>query len=253
MCLILLAYRHHPQYPVVMLSNRDEFYQRPTQQAHHWPDAPQVLAGRDQQAGGTWLGVNRSGRFAAVTNFREPLTPPAGLRSRGELTQHFLTGHQTAAEYLQAVLRQQQQYAGFNLLVGDQQQLHYCSNRGAAARPLAAGIYGLSNGLLDSNWPKVSGGKQALAQQLAQSVDIDALLHILVDSQTPADKDLPNTGVGLAAERTLGSRFIQTPNYGTRTSSLLLINHRGRIELIEQHYNQQGQTEQRVVHAMDSQ
>ena len=235
MCLILFAYQKHPDYPLIMLSNRDEFFNRPSQAAHFWPDLPDIFAGRDQEAAGTWLGINKNGRIAAVTNFRETLANPAQpqSQSRGELTTRFLQGNQHPNTYLQNIDKQQHRYSGFNLLVGSFEQLYYYSNRQRLIQQLPRGIHGLSNGLLNSPWPKVDTGKAALRQHL-ELLDRQALINILLDSQQPDDALLPNTGIGIEAERMLGSRFISSEHYGTRAATLLLIDKNGDIDFIEQ-------------------
>lgn len=235
MCLILFAYQQHPDYPLIMLSNRDEFFNRPSQAAHFWPDRPDIFAGRDKQAYGTWLGINKNGRIAAVTNFRDTAATPNSALSRGELTRQFLQGNQHPNSYLQAIDNQRHRYSGFNLLVGTAEQLYYYSNRQAIIQPVPAGVHGLSNNLLNSPWPKIDGGKAALQQQLDQ-LDHQALINILLDSQQPRDELLPDTGVGIEAERMLGSRFIRSEHYGTRAATLLLIDKHGHTEFIEQSF-----------------
>lgn len=251
MCLILFAYKQHPDYPLIMLSNRDEFFNRPSEAAHHWPDQPQIFAGRDQQAKGTWLGVNQQGQLAAVTNFREPTPAPKHALSRGELTARFLSeakapdSYRQSINYLVSIDQNHHRYAGFNLLIGNAQQLLYYSNRSRDIQLLPAGMHGLSNGLLNAPWPKVDLGKQTLEQQLDR-LDREALLGILGDTQQPDDHLLPETGVGIEAERMLGSRFIQSEHYGTRASSLLLIDQQGRIEFTEQTFFSDGQPGSRI-------
>lgn len=227
MCLILFAYQQHPDYRLVIAANRDEFYQRPSKALHHWPDQP-ILAGRDQQAGGTWLGLNSQGHFSALTNFREPDTQAKNsMPSRGLLTQNFLSQQTSAEDYWHNVQLQAQQYAGFNLLLADQHGLACFSNRSQQSGYLSAGIYGLSNATLNANWPKISQGKQALKAVLQQPPEYwpEALFTLLRDSNQPEDAQLPDTGVGLELERLLAPRFIQSANYGTRTSSVLLQRH----------------------------
>lgn len=235
MCLILFAYQQHPDYPLIMLSNRDEFFSRPSQAAHFWPDEPNIFAGRDEEASGTWLGVNKNGRIAAVTNFREVTPKQNTSLSRGELTAKFLQSNQRATSYLQDIDNTQHLYSGFNLLVGTIKQLYYYSNRQREIIQIPAGIHGLSNSLLNSPWPKVDTGKSALKQQLKQ-LNRQALIDILLDKQQPSDRILPNTGVGIETERMLASRFIHTEHYGTRAATLLLINQHGHIDFIEQSF-----------------
>ena len=242
MCLLLLAYEVHPAYRLVLAANRDEFYARPTAPLTFWEDAPDILAGRDLQGGGTWLGVTRSGRIAAVTNYREPGSRQQGAPSRGFLVRDFLTGQESPTQYLQQVQSQQQAYNGFNLIVGDFSdilsmsdvsnvsdiagpRLCYLSNRGGEIKELETGLYGLSNHLLDTPWPKVEKGKAELRSLLVGdgSVTPDDILQILQDRTRPPDDALPDTGVGQELERILSSLFITSPVYGTRSASVILI------------------------------
>lgn len=249
MCLILFAYQQHPDYPLIMLSNRDEFFSRPSQAAHFWPDLPSIFAGRDKEASGTWLGVNKNGRIAAVTNFREPTQNQTYPLSRGELTAKFLQGNQHPNTYLQNIDTKQHLYSGFNLLVGTTEQLYYYSNRQREILQLPKGIHGLSNSLLNSPWPKVDTGKAALKQQLSQ-LDRQTLINILLDKQQHNDLLLPNTGIGIEAERMLSSRFIHSEHYGTRAATLLLIDKHGHMDFIEQTFLPDGSkgqlTQQRI-------
>ncbi len=238
MCLILLAYRSHPEYPLVVAANRDEFYARDTRNAHFWDDNPEVLAGRDLEAGGTWLGVTRNGRFAAVTNFAEPNPPDAPL-SRGDLTQSFLGGTDNATDY--AVSLNGPAYRGYNLLLWDGQDLVYTSNRidEAAPRVLQPGIYGLANAALGAEWPKVLLGTRLLGAALAESTPADVpaeakitpdhephpserhLIELLGDRRIPPDRELPDTGRPLDMVRRTASCFIAGDEYGTRASTSL--------------------------------
>jgi uncharacterized protein with NRDE domain len=244
MCLIVFAYKTHPRYELILAANRDEFYSRPTASAAFWEDAPEILAGRDLVAGGTWLGVTRTGRFAAVTNYREPLMP-RGEKSRGNLVSEFLYGRETPVEYLQALEKHDFEYSGFNLLVGDftgkQSEIAYSSNRNAAFQILPAGIYGLSNHLLDTPWHKVLLAKKMLAENIANSetVSPDALFKILQNSELAKDEDLPETGVGFELEKLLSPVFIESENYGTRCSTVVLIEKNGRVSFQEKIYKPQ--------------
>lgn len=240
MCLIVFAIDAHPRYRLVLAANRDEFYARPSQPLQPWSDAPHVVAGRDLEAGGTWLGITSDGRFAAVTNVREGVQRTASQRSRGEVTSGFLLGAQTAADYIQHVFANGERYAGFNLLIGDAAGIYYCSNRGDAPRQLERGIYGLSNGNLDMPWPKVVSGKRALCALLERDPTAAALLHLLSDATRPPDAELPDTGVGLDLERRYSARFIASEFYGTRASTALLVDSDGHIEICEQNYGGNG-------------
>ncbi len=232
MCLILFAWHQHPHYPLVLAANRDEFYQRPSAPLAFWPDAPTVLAGRDQIAGGTWLGLSRSGRFAALTNVRDPARRRPDAPSRGALVSGFLLGEQPATGYLADIQPRADDYNGFNLLLGDASGLHYFSSYAGAPRRLVAGLYGLSNAELDRPWPKVERGKERLAAALAEP-QLDALFELLGDRTQPPDQTLPDTGVGVDRERQLAPIFICGEHYGTRSSSVLLLDADGTAELAE--------------------
>jgi uncharacterized protein with NRDE domain len=231
MCLIVLAWQAHPDYPLVLAANRDEFYRRATAPARFWPEAPQVLAGRDLVAGGTWLGVTRGGRFAALTNYREPGAAP-GARSRGLLVSGFLESDAAPMAYAEGVMAEAAHYGGFNLLVGAGDELVVLSNRGTAPRRLAPGVHALSNHLLDTPWPKVEKARAGLGAQLA-APQVDGLLQLLADDNVAPDARLPDTGVGLDLERMLSPLFIRSPQYGTRASTVLMVGTR-RIRFVEQ-------------------
>lgn len=244
MCLIFVAYRMRPECPLLLIANRDEFHRRPTAAASFWPQAPQVLAGRDLEGGGSWLGLTRNGRLAAITNYRN-LAEVSGVgadkRSRGLLVSDFLTGSAAPAEYLAALAKQPENYRGFNLLLGDAQGLHYYSNRGAAPRRLAPGLYGLSNHLLETPWPKVAEGKRALARLLAGGLPEEAdLFELLADRTLAPDSLLPETGLSRDRERLLSSRFIQSADYGTRAATLVLFDGRGGARFIERSFAANG-------------
>lgn len=240
MCLIVLAIDSHPRYPLVLAANRDEFYARPTQSLQPWPDAPHIIAGRDLEAGGTWLGVTRDRRFAAITNVREGVQRTATQRSRGDLTRAFLLGTQSAKDYAQQAYDGGAHYAGFNLLLGDGASIYYVSNRSELPRALGPGIYGLSNDSLDTPWPKVVGSKAQLRELLVHEPSPVTLLHILADTRKPLDSELPDTGVGLELERKFSTCFIASDEYGTRASTSLLIDNEGGVEISEQNFGSSG-------------
>lgn len=235
MCLILLSFGMHPRYPFVFAANRDEFYARPSAPASFWDEAPHVLAGRDLQEGGTWMGITRKGRFAAITNYRDPSSQREGAPSRGWLVRDFLLGNDDAEAYLTRLSERANLYNGFSLLLGDTKRLFYFSNRGNMMRKLEPGMYGLSNRLLDTPWPKVVRGKQALESQLFKAGDftVEDVLEILVDRWKPDDDQLPDTGVGLAWERILSPIFIESPVYGTRSSTVLVKEQNGHVLFVE--------------------
>lgn len=219
MCLILIAWQIHPDYPLVVAANRDEFFARPTAPAAFWPDAPHILAGRDLQAGGSWLGITRQGRFAALTNFRDPAMQRQDAASRGQLVAGFLRCETPPEDYLAGI--DGYRYNGYNLLVGDEHGLYWTSNVTDERRRLPPGIYGLANHLLDTPWPKVGAGKTALCRALAALPDETPLLALLRDDRVHPDPLLPATGVPLAWERLLSAAFVRSPDYGTRCSTLI--------------------------------
>ena len=242
MCLMLLAHKVHPDYPLVLAANRDEAYSRPTAAAALWADQPQVYGGRDLEQGGTWLGITRCGRIAAVTNFRDGYAAKSAARSRGELVSNFLRGSQPAADYVHRVGREAHAYNGFNLIAGELDELYYVSNRGSRVAAIAPGIHGLSNHLLDTPWPKVEQGKKILAGLLRHETQelIDGLFAVLADRATASDDRLPDTGVGLPRERVLSPAFIISPAYGTRSSSVILVDKHGQVLFIERSFGERG-------------
>lgn len=232
MCLILVAWRAHREYPLVVAANRDEYFARRTASADFWADAPHVLAGRDLEAGGTWLGVTRNGRFAALTNYRDPARHRPGAPSRGKLVADFLTGDAGIDPYLDSL--DPGAFNGFNLLLGDGARLVAFSNVSMERHELAPGVYGLSNALLDTPWPKVGAGKTALEGALAALPDETALWRLLADDSVHPDTLLPATGVPLEWERLLSAAFIKSPDYGTRASTVLKVGAGGTASFDEQ-------------------
>jgi len=243
MCLIAFAYRVSEQWPLLVIANRDEYYQRPTQASDFWQDNQDLLAGKDLLAGGTWMGITRNGRFAAITNVRDqraPLQP----RSRGELCTLFFNQDTDITTFNEDILNRGQSYAGFNLITGHQGQLFYASNRQSSAHRLAPGIYGLSNAQLDTPWPKTKRLKQELhaileqANQRQSFPDLNTLMDKIQNRATASDAELPDTGVGLEIERGLSASFIHMPErgYGTRSTTALLIDQHGQVNWWEQSY-----------------
>jgi uncharacterized protein with NRDE domain len=247
MCLIVLALHSHPRHRLVAAANRDELYARPTSPAAWWSDAPDVLAGRDLREGGTWMGVTRAGRFAAITNYRE-LTPPRTAPSRGALVADFLRGSMDAAGYAADVAARGAAYNGFNLLVGDGDGMFYVSNRAEGVRRLEPGVYGLSNSLLDTPWPKVLRARAAMRSALS-SAGADGwesgLWEMLGDRVIAADDHLPDTGVGADRERLLSAPFIASDVYGTRASTVLTIGREGEVTFVERSATPDGPGEAR--------
>ena len=242
MCLILFAHKVHPSYPLVLAANRDEKYVRATAAAAFWNDHPQIYGGRDLEKGGTWLGITREGRIAAVTNFRDGYAAKNGTRSRGVLVSNFLRGSQQAADYVRRACREAHAYNGFNLIAGDLDELYYVSNRGSHVAAIAPGIHGLSNHLLNTPWPKVERGKKILADLLRHETQelIDGLFAVLADRAIAPDDALPDTGVGVPRERVLSPAFIVSPSYGTRSSSVLLVDNHGQVIFVERSFGERG-------------
>jgi uncharacterized protein with NRDE domain len=240
MCLIALAHRVHPEFPLVVAANRDEFYARPTAAAAFWDDQPDILAGRDLECMGTWLGVTRTGRFAAVTNFRDPADPGAGAESRGTLVSRFLAGSMTAEQFFADVAARGDEYRGFNLLASDGTALYCYSNRDGSPRRLDPGIYGLSNHLLDTPWPKVRLARDRLREALRPAPAPEPLFTLLADTDISPDSDLPQTGVGTERERMLSAARIVSGSYGTRCSSVVLQGSDGRVQFAERTYGPEG-------------
>lgn len=238
MCLIVFAWRPDHATPLIVAANRDEFYARPTLPLAVWEDFPGLYAGRDLEAGGTWMGIAPGGRFAALTNVRDP-GQPLGPRSRGELVAAFLQGRQAPLEYLQQVARRASDYSGFNLLVGDTGQLCYFNPRVGPPTAVAPGVHGLSNAALDTPWPKLLRARSALETQLARP-DAGSLVALLADERQASEAELPETGVGLATEKLLSSVFIASANYGTRASTALIVHADGRRELLERSFGPSG-------------
>lgn len=245
MCLILFSYQQHPEYPLIIAANRDERYARPALGADYWSDAPDILAGRDLEHGGTWLGVTRTGRFAALTNYRDPVHERVNVLSRGHLTTEYLNSTLTPQEYIMRIRTDAGKYNGFNLLVGNPSEIWYYSNISSQSFAVNPGIHGLSNQLLNSAWPKVERGKQLLLQALAGPVDEMVLLALLADDQRPEDSRLPDTGVGLELERVLSPICIVSDGYGTRTQSVLTFRHDGRIRFYDRSRTESGKWQDR--------
>ena len=242
MCLIIFAYNVHPSYKLILAANRDEFYERPSSPADFWEDAPQILAGKDLKEGGTWLGITREGKFAAITNYRDPASWKNNAPSRGKLVRDFLCGDQSADKYLENISKQSDKYNGYNLILRDNNDLYVFSNRGEKQK-LGAGIYGLSNHLLDTSWPKVIQAKKELKRALHKKGAAleDALFAILSSRHVAPDDKLPATGVGREWEKLLSPIFIKSPNYGTRSSTILLFGKNKRVKFVEKVFDKKSE------------
>ncbi len=238
MCLIFLSVNSHPRYQLILAGNRDEFHSRPTAPAEFWKDSPEVLAGRDLLAKGTWLGVTRKGRVSLITNYRDPKKINPSAPSRGHLVSDFLTSTDSGEKYLLDVLSRGSMYNGFNLIVGTAKELWHYSNYGNGVQAVQRGFYGLSNALLDTPWPKVELGKSLLKPVLERnSVDPEAVFDVLYNDKPAGDDRLPDTGVGLEWERALSAMFIKSEKYGSRCSTLLLVDRNNRVQFSERVYD----------------
>jgi uncharacterized protein with NRDE domain len=242
MCLILFATGAHKRYPLIVGANRDEAYERPSAPARFWSDTPVVYGGRDLEQGGTWLGVTRTGRFAAITNYRQSEPRSAQARSRGELTREFLTGAEHPARYVERAAQRADQYNGFSLIVGMPGELYFYSNRGAEPARIASGVHGLSNHLLDEPWPKVLRGVAALEAMMdaGEGDIVRALATALADREPAPDDFLRTAGADVERERLRSAAFIPDDAYGTRASTILLVDAGGNVLFRESRYGPQG-------------
>ncbi len=237
MCLIFVAVRSHPRYKLVVAANRDEFYDRPTAPAAFWKDHPQIIGGRDLQAMGTWLGMTRSGRICMVTNFRDLRNIRPHAPSRGKLVTDFLLEKSSGEEYLEKLAPHAKQYNGFSLIAGTIDALYYLSNYKEGLIQLNSGLFGLSNHLLETPWPKVEKGKLEIQKLLrSPSIHKEDLFEVLSDETISPDDRLPDTGVGVELERALSSAFIRNPGYGTRASTVILVDYANNVEFHERQY-----------------
>ncbi len=238
MCLILFSRQHHPGFPLIIAANRDERYVRASAPLGFWADAPHVAAGRDLEAGGTWLGITRQGRWSALTNYRQPGSHRAEAPSRGRLVSDYLLGELAPAQYLAGIEPHAHEFNGFNLLVGDLDTVWYLSNRDGGARRIEAGVHGLSNHLLNTPWPKVALGRKYLENLPLDSsaAIIDSLLERLRDASRPAAADLPETGIGPDRSRALSPAFIEGEHYGTRASTVIVVSAEGEVCIRERRF-----------------
>ncbi|MFW6081710.1 MAG: NRDE family protein [Desulfosalsimonas sp.] len=239
MCLISIAIYAHPGYPMIIAANRDEFYSRPTEPLAFWEDNPEILAGRDLQSRGTWLGVTRGGKIAAVTNYRDPGSMTPWGESRGQLVKAYLERNTKPEDYLAEVEKNRDRYTGFNLLAGDTHQMWWYSNKNGKKVKLSPGIHAVSNHLLDTPWPKTETIKHKLNALITSSriIDPHQVLDLLFDRTLPPDESLPDTGVGLQWERVLSPVFVASQNYGTRSSSAILVDTSGKLVFCERTFS----------------
>lgn len=238
MCLILFAYKTHPQYKLVIAANRDEFYARPTQPADYWEDYPQILAGRDLEAGGTWMGANTKGEISMLTNYRDPFNIKPNAPSRGHLVSDFLKNDEDAVEYLTKVSREGHLYNGFNMICGDVERLFYYGNYNEGVHEITSGYHGLSNALLNTSWPKVEKGLRKMKELLSnETVSPEDLFQTLYDDVKAPAHSLPDTGIGSERESVLSSMFIKSPDYGSRCSTVLLVDYKNKMQYVERTYD----------------
>ncbi|UCD33232.1 MAG: NRDE family protein [Desulfobacterales bacterium] len=235
MCLILFSYQMHPLYPLVFAANRDEFYNRPTAPLDFQDEARQILSGRDIKHNGTWLGVTKTGRLAAITNFRDPSIVVENAPSRGHLISDFLTSDESPETYLETVKSMGNQYNGFNIIAGNPTGLFYYSNRGKRIQKIRPGLHGLSNKFLNTPWPKIEKGKAYLKEVIDgnERINPEDIFNILKDNAYPPSHMLPNTGVGRCWEKILSPLFITSKFYGTRSSSIILMEKTGKVIFME--------------------
>jgi uncharacterized protein with NRDE domain len=238
MCLIFFAINHHPDYKLIIAANRDEFYQRNTAPAHFWNDNPNILGGRDLEAAGTWMAMSKTGKISMVTNYRDPANINPKAPSRGQLVSDYLTNGAAPNDYLEQLAPKAALYNGYNLLVGYPDELWYHSNYGNEIQRLSSGVYGLSNHLLDTPWPKVTRGKEKFRKAItSDSITPEDLFQLLYDEQRASDQQLPDTGIGLERERALSSMFIKTNGYGTRCSTVITISQNNEVTFAERVYD----------------
>jgi uncharacterized protein with NRDE domain len=240
MCLVLFAWKVHPEHRLVLAANRDEFHQRPSRELHWWPDQPNLLAGRDLQAGGTWLAVGRTGRFATVTNYREHQRKKPGLRSRGAIVTDFVGGKDRPATFAESI--EGERYAGFSLLAADDADLCYVSNRGDDPVTLAPGVYGLSNASLGAPWAKVVRGRDALHSLIdSGNANLTSLVRLMGDRTAAPVHEIETGELPFELARALTATFIVSPDYGTRCTTVMTWSYSGDVSLGEYRFDPAGE------------
>jgi uncharacterized protein with NRDE domain len=239
MCLITFTYKGHPKYNLILAGNRDEFYGRPARKAQFWTEEghPNILAGKDLKGGGTWLGLHKDGRWGALTNYRDPKIQKEDPPSRGELILDYLNSGKSAMDYLQQITQKADEYNGFNLLLWDAKGFYHYSNQNKRVSNISDGIHGISNALLDTPWPKLTSANRQLKDITDQSkIDKEKLFELLKDETKASEDKLPVTGIPRDLEKAVSSIFIKTENYGSRCSTILLIDREGNIDFTERSY-----------------
>jgi len=238
MCLLLIAYKRHPNYKLIVAANRDELHERPTEPAHFWTEDNSLLAGKDLKENGTWMGITKNGRFAALTNYRDMSSIKADAPTRGKLVSNFLLGKTETADYHKILLTKAKLYNGYNLIIGNVDNLFYFSNISMEFKKLEVGIYGLSNHLLDTPWPKVTKAKREFTQILEnEQPSEEEIFSLLYDSTKFPKKDLPKTGLSKEMEMLVSPIFTVTEKYGTRSSTVILINNDNTISFTEKSFD----------------
>lgn len=241
MCIVNFHFQNHSKYKLIVVANRDEFYERPTKPAHYWEDEPYILAGRDLQQMGTWLGISKEGRFAAITNYRDPSLPETGRYSRGEIIRNFLTKDIEPESFVKKLKKDRENYGGYNVILGDVNALYHYNNILDESKDFNAGTHSLSNHSLDTPWPKVLKAKTKLneyVQTNQENVNIDTLFNLVADRSMAKDEELPHTGVGLQMERVLSPIFVKIPNYGTRSSTVVLVDKQNHVTFVERTFQE---------------
>ena len=236
MCLIVFGYKVSEEYPLVLAANRDEFYRRPTLAMHFWEDSPDILAGKDLEQGGTWFGLHKNGMFAALTNYRNPAAIKPNAPSRGEIIIDFLKSKKPPEKFIHDFRSKAPSYNGFNLIFGNTDHLFWFTNLTNRIERVSPGIHGLSNRFLNTPWPKVESGKNAMKKMMTTAITSDHLFSLLKDRFVPEDHRLPETGIGLEWERILSPLFIESDTYGTRSSTAMQIDWKGNMKITERTY-----------------
>jgi len=243
MCILFLAINQHKEFPLIILANRDEFQERPTKSAHFWKEYPDLLAGRDEKEGGTWLGVTRTGRISALTNYRDIPLHKEGRLSRGLLVRDYLMSEKSSKEYLDFLVADKDKYNPYNILIGNKEELFVYNNISNEIQKLENGFHGLSNAYLNSPWVKLSRGIEAMRNHILDNkINPEELFSIMQDETKAPDELLPDTGVGLEKERFLSSIFLKSPVYGTRSTAMLLFDRHNTVSFYEKSYNPNGET-----------
>ena len=234
MCTTLLSLFNHKKFPIIIASNRDEFYDRPTKNLNFWKDHPNIIGGIDEKYLGTWLGISKNGKIGLLTNYRDPKNHRSKAKSRGILLRKFLTENISNNDFIDLLKKDKDQYNGYNIIFGNVNEFFYYSNKSNNCKPLNSGIFGLSNALLDAGWPKVKLGKDRLSKSTQKDIpDIDSIMNILKDTTVAQDDDLPDTGIGIEHERLLSPMFIKSPLYGTRSSIVIMVNYKLNVTILE--------------------